>query len=68
MDHLLFTGNAITYNDSSLMQKKLTLNLMACKNAGIQNNHLGQSGMLEVNATKMKNADLKTDCPVNLKE
>ncbi len=68
VDNLLFANNAFTYSDPSSPQKKIVLNLTACKNVNIQKNNTEQIGELEVNATKMKKSDLKADCKVNLKE
>jgi hypothetical protein len=68
VDHLLFTGNTITCSDPSIKQKEFLINLTACKNVTIKNNHNEASVGLVVNAEKMKATDLQTDCMVNLKD
>lgn len=68
VDNLLFANNTITFSNPSSKQKKIMVNLTACKNVKIQKNLAKQANGLEVNAIKMRKSDLKADCKVNLKE
>lgn len=64
VDHLVFSGNNITFSDPSLNQKPI-FDLTACKNVRIENNQFDGLQVPVINAIKMTVADLQTDFKVN---